>query len=268
MSEASFFVRMRGKVSGPFTTEALQRMVRTSILSRVHEVSSDRKTWERASEYEELFPSTDASAPRTQPPAEQHDGAPIDCKSMQHDEEGKQHPAAYFLIIASKQVGPFTLRELENQPVIAKTPVWRQGQSNWIYADQMPELASMITSDDAAQASPRATTSAPLATAAPPPFTIYNADSNISGVQKPNQPNSPSRPVGGGFVSFGQIDFKTEVWPFNVESVKRLMSQPAFWAISLIGSLPLFIGTLNQTDLQLTAFAIFFRSHLGDDLSV
>jgi len=58
MPEAGFFVRVRGRVSGPFDIEALRRMARTGALSRIHEVSPDRTSWARASDYEDLFPMT------------------------------------------------------------------------------------------------------------------------------------------------------------------------------------------------------------------
>src|ERR1700691_4765168 len=57
MSESGFFTRVRGRVSGPYSIDALRRMVRQGLLSRVHEISSDRATWNRASDYEDLFPT-------------------------------------------------------------------------------------------------------------------------------------------------------------------------------------------------------------------
>lgn len=57
MSESGFFTRVRGKVSGPYSVEILRRMVRQGLLSRIHEISSDRASWARASDYEDLFPT-------------------------------------------------------------------------------------------------------------------------------------------------------------------------------------------------------------------
>ena len=57
MPEAQFFVRMRGKITGPFGIEGLRRLLRQGMLSRIHEISADRTTWAPAGEYEELFPA-------------------------------------------------------------------------------------------------------------------------------------------------------------------------------------------------------------------
>jgi hypothetical protein len=57
----TYFVRTRGRVSGPFDVGSLQKLVRRGMLSRAHEVSPDRQTWSSASDFEELFPATAAA---------------------------------------------------------------------------------------------------------------------------------------------------------------------------------------------------------------
>lgn len=61
MAEGGFFVRIRGKVSGPHPVKSLQRMVRQGMLARIHEVSSDRVAWSRADAYDDLFPQRSAN---------------------------------------------------------------------------------------------------------------------------------------------------------------------------------------------------------------
>jgi len=56
-----YFVRIRGRVQGPFDLEKLQQMVRRGRLSRIHELSSDRKSWCSAAENPELFSGSSAS---------------------------------------------------------------------------------------------------------------------------------------------------------------------------------------------------------------
>src|SRR3954453_4067022 len=53
--ETSLYIRVRGRVLGPYETEKLQSMVRRGQLSRVHELSTDGVSWVRASNYPELF---------------------------------------------------------------------------------------------------------------------------------------------------------------------------------------------------------------------
>jgi len=54
---ATYFVRTRGRVTGPFDRETLQKLARRGAVSRVHEVSADRVNWSSAGEYEDLFPT-------------------------------------------------------------------------------------------------------------------------------------------------------------------------------------------------------------------
>ena len=45
MAGETYFVRSRGKVTGPFDLGGLQRLVKLGMLSRVHEVSTDKQNW-------------------------------------------------------------------------------------------------------------------------------------------------------------------------------------------------------------------------------
>jgi hypothetical protein len=60
MSEAPeklFYVRARGRVSGPFNMPALSKMLRRGGFSRVDELSENQIEWVRAAQFPELFPS-------------------------------------------------------------------------------------------------------------------------------------------------------------------------------------------------------------------
>jgi hypothetical protein len=69
------FVRIAGKVTGPFDVPGLQRLVRLKLLWPAYEISSDRLSWAPAGEFEELFPvqaapsqATAAATPPVEPP--------------------------------------------------------------------------------------------------------------------------------------------------------------------------------------------------------
>lgn len=65
MADSAFFLRIRGKISGPFDLTGLQKLVRRGMLSRIHEISSDKVTWNTAGEFEDLFATTpSATAPQ------------------------------------------------------------------------------------------------------------------------------------------------------------------------------------------------------------
>lgn len=51
-----YFIRKRGKITGPFNLEQLLAMRSRGRFSRANEVSTDRLNWQRAAEYAELFP--------------------------------------------------------------------------------------------------------------------------------------------------------------------------------------------------------------------
>jgi len=68
MSSRGYFIRAQGKISGPFDLPALQKLVRRGLLSRLQEISGDRRAWNRAGDVEELFPSNPVStAPAAKP---------------------------------------------------------------------------------------------------------------------------------------------------------------------------------------------------------
>ena len=59
--ETQLYVRIRGRVLGPFDKEKLQSLARRGQLSRMHELSPDSTNWVQASTYPELFVSENLS---------------------------------------------------------------------------------------------------------------------------------------------------------------------------------------------------------------
>jgi eukaryotic-like serine/threonine-protein kinase len=57
-SNVRYWVRLRGRVSGPFDLPTLQRQIRQGQLSRFHQVSTDQVHWMAATEVEGLFGPT------------------------------------------------------------------------------------------------------------------------------------------------------------------------------------------------------------------
>ena len=53
-----FYVRLGGRISGPFDLVGLQQQARRGLLSRLHQVSHDRVNWRSASSVEGLFRSS------------------------------------------------------------------------------------------------------------------------------------------------------------------------------------------------------------------
>ena len=57
MAEERYFVRWRGRVTGPYGSDDLSRMVARGELSRLHDVSTDRVNWRRAGALTDIFES-------------------------------------------------------------------------------------------------------------------------------------------------------------------------------------------------------------------
>lgn len=83
MGEGSYYVRWRGRVTGPFDVEALRKMAGTQQLSKLHELSSDGINWQRADTVEGIIavyvrptppPSAQSAAADTMAPA--NEGTP------------------------------------------------------------------------------------------------------------------------------------------------------------------------------------------------
>jgi serine/threonine-protein kinase len=57
-SSPRYWVRLRGKVTGPFDLPTLQRQLKQGHISRLHQVSADQVTWKQASDLEGLYGPT------------------------------------------------------------------------------------------------------------------------------------------------------------------------------------------------------------------
>ena len=55
-----------------------------------------------------------------------------------------------------------------------------------------------------------------------------------------------------------QISFQEEVVPIDHTNIHLLLKDFVFWAVTLLGIIPLLIVTVQQPDTQLTLFALFF----------
>lgn len=75
----------------------------------------------------------------------------------------------YYLVINGEKSGPFTIDQLATQQLTPETPVWTEGMSDWVPAQQIAELSSLFASQapipEASQ--PTATPQAPAYNAAP-----------------------------------------------------------------------------------------------------
>ena len=73
--DTALYMRIRGRVLGPYDQEKLQGLARRGQLSRMHELSTDGVSWVRASNFPELFTGGQGELPSLPQPV--HAGAGI-----------------------------------------------------------------------------------------------------------------------------------------------------------------------------------------------
>ncbi len=128
----SLYVKMRGRVLGPFDPNRLQQMAKMGQLSRTHMLSEDGDNWRRAGEYQELFLS-DGSQP--EPAVEQ--AAPT-------TESSERPGATWHYSLGDQPIGPVTLTDLRSLVTSGQLGpnelIWKEGMEDWVTLTSIPEL--------------------------------------------------------------------------------------------------------------------------------
>lgn len=149
----TLYVRIKGRVQGPFTIEKLQGLARRGQLGRIHQVSEDGETWRKASEYPDLFlPANQAvsreperSTHRTQEKASATAASVAEPSSPPVSAE---HDSAWYLEDQGKPKGPMSFgslkRYLQSGEYSTSTLVWREGMEDWVPADTIEGLSGIV----------------------------------------------------------------------------------------------------------------------------
>ena len=160
--DEQLYVRVRGRVQGPFSLDKLRALVKRGQLSRMHEVSPDGTLWKSASEYSEIFASERV---QNTPQDTQAKRQPSTDSSGDLELEAPESPQWYYSQ-NNAQLGPVSFRELQHKASIgtltARDLVWRQGTQDWVPAGTVPGLGfdgvvRRETKQDGAEASSQIT---------------------------------------------------------------------------------------------------------------
>ncbi|HUY34071.1 MAG TPA: GYF domain-containing protein [Pirellulales bacterium] len=164
MTDDRFYIRVRGRVQGPFSSEQLKSMARGGQFSRLHEVSTEGQTWGRATDYPDLFPEVAAPVPK--PAAALPAAAPAEGVFALVPAAAGPPPAEvsqWFYSQGGTEAGPVDFNQLRH---LAQTGhlqtsdlVWMLGTSSWVPAHQASGLFPQ---------SPASAPFAPVAVAAGP----------------------------------------------------------------------------------------------------
>jgi hypothetical protein len=156
-----FYIRVRGKIQGPFDRERLQGMARRGQFSRLHEVSTDGVIWDRASNHPDLFTGLSvvpqgAATPEATPAAKPTAIARRDTNEYALAEpvpdefdDGDAPPTSpreqrWYYSVGSTQQGPVAFSMLQ---VLVSTGqlapddlVWCDGMAEWTTVGRVPGL--------------------------------------------------------------------------------------------------------------------------------
>jgi|GEM_PF-1349415 len=167
--EGQLYIRIRGRVLGPYEREKLREQVRRGQLSRMHEVSEDGVTWTRASSYADLFQSSPAEAtqgangsarpssplpqsPAAQPVAQQamHVAAPMTPMAVPMAMSAPvgiplAGGPAWYYTRGDQEFGPVEFAQLQQAvslgTVTADDQVWTDGMADWTSPTQVRGLS-------------------------------------------------------------------------------------------------------------------------------
>jgi hypothetical protein len=146
------YTRVRGQVRGPFAQDKLRVLVKRGQLTRIHEVSVDGTSWQKASEFGELF-EADAPKVERQSPAQQ--SVEADEYSLHEQQQNTPAPAGkteWYYAQSDQQFGPVDFGNLCDLVADGKVgqndEVWCHGMQDWIAVKDHPDLA--ITSHSVA----------------------------------------------------------------------------------------------------------------------
>jgi hypothetical protein len=134
MSEQRLYIRVRGRVSGPFSLQQLKTLRDRGQFRRFHEISPDRQQWSPAAGLADLFApeAAGASAPLTFPELEE--------PAVSHsNERGKPRSAPvqwHYVDASGNPQGPVPQDQLltlwQQRLLSADTLVWHDGMSDWV----------------------------------------------------------------------------------------------------------------------------------------
>src|SRR5438270_3790307 len=166
MPETLWYIRSRGRVSGPFTARQLESMRERGQISRFHEVSTDRQGWMSAARVPELFPPAEARQPV--PVSEPYAvGGPDFSAGEARGQPLLALPASddagssWFYARGGTHHGPVSYEDLRRMAaqgeIGAETLLWRSGMADWAACRSFPDRASLSQSPHANLAAPFST---------------------------------------------------------------------------------------------------------------
>ena len=145
--ETSYFIRVRGRVLGPYDVAQLKTLRARGQFGRANEVSTDRQTWQSAAAIEHLFVGSKKTAVV---PAEEFETAITVTRPAQGQSGGppsRSTQPAWHYSVGSEQYGPVTLLELRGLAASGQLRpddlIWKEGFADWMPLRDVAELGAV-----------------------------------------------------------------------------------------------------------------------------
>lgn len=150
--EDIWYLRSRGKISGPFDLSQIGSLIRRKQISRHDELSHDKSNWRRAVEFTELFvPLVERKVrkqiDKLQPEIELESDAEASKPegSKQSGENLDNVAPKWYVARNGEPSGPFSLgdlmAQLTNGQITHEDQVWSEGMEAWVAASSLEHLS-------------------------------------------------------------------------------------------------------------------------------
>lgn len=135
--DTTYYIRVRGRVQGPFDLEQLKKLRQRGQFSRAHEVSSDQASWHSASILDVVFVAPKRAVLAKAKPAIE---IAVETAGVGHAFQDRPTPSSpteptWHYTVGEEQYGPVTLVELRRLvaggEVVETDLVWKVGMPQW-----------------------------------------------------------------------------------------------------------------------------------------
>jgi hypothetical protein len=153
-----YYIRVRGKVHGPFDVEKLKKLHARGQFSRAHEVSVDKRSWQAAAELPELFPPSE-----TVQDSRENVYVPVDpSDEFEQIQSAPPESSKWYYSIGEERHGPVSMMDLRQLVLTGQLTmhdlVWKEGMADWVPLAIQPELQLLRVGGPAAHAADGAAT--------------------------------------------------------------------------------------------------------------
>jgi hypothetical protein len=162
-----FYIRFKGRVTGPFQKEDIQKRAKEGMLSRFHDLSTDGQLWKKAADVPDLWsiPSDvnsliepeEVAVPLPDPVITQTTSEPtipapvtpgpfagipvISAPTQSHTQWHYQQRNGH-------QCGPLPIAVMQNLirqgDIVRSTLIWANGFSDWTEVQDVPDFSSLF----------------------------------------------------------------------------------------------------------------------------